>query len=42
MCAVAGRAGSLEAGVRSCPPLGYQWYFNQTDVVVGATNATLG
>ena len=38
---VAGRTGSLEVGVRSCPPLGYQWYFNQTNVVAGATNATL-
>jgi hypothetical protein len=38
---VAGRAGLLEVSVRSCPPLGYQWYFNQTNVVAGATNATL-
>jgi subtilisin-like proprotein convertase family protein len=38
---VAGRAGMLEVSVRSCPPLGYQWYFNQTNVVADATNATL-
>ena len=38
---VAGRVGLLEVSVRSCPPLGYQWYFNQTNVVADATNATL-
>jgi hypothetical protein len=38
---VAGRAGLLEVSVRSCPPLGYQWYFDLTNVVVDATNATL-
>ena len=38
---VAGRAGLLEVSVRSCPPLGYQWYFNQTNVVADATNGTL-
>jgi subtilisin-like proprotein convertase family protein len=38
---VAGRVGLLEVNIRSCPPLGYQWYFNQTNVVADATNATL-
>jgi hypothetical protein len=37
----AGQACFLEVSVRSCPPLGYQWCFNQTNVVVDATNATL-
>ena len=41
MTVVAGRAGLLEVSVRSCPPLGYQWYFNGTSLVAGATNATL-
>ena len=39
--AVAGRTATLAVGVRSCPPLGYQWYFNQTHAVAGATNTTL-
>jgi len=37
----AGRAALLEVSARSCPPLGYQWYFNQTNVVADATNAML-
>jgi len=38
---VAGQEGLLEVGVSSCPPLGYQWYHNQTNVVPDATNAIL-
>src|ERR1019366_9296039 len=34
--------GLLGVSVTSCPPLGYQWYFNQITVVTNATNATLG
>ena len=41
MTVVAGQGGVLEVSVTSCPPLGYQWYFNQTNVVANATNATL-
>jgi hypothetical protein len=39
---LAGQVGLLEVSVRSCPPLGYQWYFNQTNVVAEGTDATLG
>ncbi len=38
---VAGQTGALEVVVSSCPPLGYQWYFNGTNLLAGATDATL-
>jgi alkyl sulfatase BDS1-like metallo-beta-lactamase superfamily hydrolase len=38
---VEGQGAVLEVGVVSCPPLGYQWYFNGTNAVLEATNATL-
>ncbi len=37
----AGQTATLTVGVSSCPPLTYQWYFNQTNPVTGGTNAAL-
>ncbi|HZR19638.1 MAG TPA: immunoglobulin domain-containing protein, partial [Verrucomicrobiae bacterium] len=36
-----GQTVQLAVGVSSCPPIGYQWYFNGATAVAGATNATL-
>jgi subtilisin-like proprotein convertase family protein len=39
--AAVGQTVSLSVGVSSCPPTGYQWYFNQTNVLAQGRSATL-
>lgn len=39
--ALAGQTVTLTVGLSSCPPLTYQWYFNQTNAVAGGTNSQL-
>jgi hypothetical protein len=36
-----GGSTSFQVGVESGAPLSYQWYFNSTNLVAGATNSTL-
>jgi len=36
-----GQTVALMVNVSSCPPIGYQWYFNQSNLLAAATNATL-
>ena len=38
---LAGNTVTLAVTVSSCPPIGYQWYFNLTNVIPDATNASL-
>ncbi|HEV2392999.1 MAG TPA: immunoglobulin domain-containing protein, partial [Verrucomicrobiae bacterium] len=38
---LAGQTTSLSVSVSSCPPLAYQWYFDETISVPDGTNATL-
>ena len=39
--ALVGQTVSLSVNVSSCPPISYQWYFNQTNPLAQATSATL-
>ncbi len=38
---LAGKTITLSVNVLSCPPIGYQWFFNITNAVPDATNASL-
>jgi hypothetical protein len=38
---LAGKTVTLSVIVSSCPPIGYQWFFNITNAVQDATNASL-
>lgn len=38
---IAGSPASFQVGARGSVPLRYQWFFNQSSVLVGATNALL-
>lgn len=38
---LAGQTVKLTVAVASCPPVFYQWYFNQTNALAQETNATL-
>src|SRR4029079_2221447 len=38
---LAGATVTLSVNVSSCPPIGYQWFFNTTNLLANATNASL-
>ncbi len=38
---LAGKTITLSVNVLSCPPIGYQWFFNASNLLANATNASL-